>query len=164
MGMAIGLIGGMAMRLTSRNKAFIAGLLGFALLLLDFIFPATSSSLTSGYIANNFGAIVLSGLVSGVAAGFLMYGEGVAVVAVRSSTAGLAAGLMAMLAYYALAFYLLFNDGLLPAAVSVLSSVIDLSPPFILVILSLALSSAIGGLACKLLSIAVVKLIKREAA
>ncbi|AFC99526.1 hypothetical protein Mtc_0762 [Methanocella conradii HZ254] len=162
--MAIGLIGGMAMRLTSRNKAFIAGLLGFALLLAHFVFPATFSSLTFGYMANNFGVIVLSGLACGVVACFLLYGEGLAVVAVRSSAAGLAAGLMAMLAYFALAFYLLANRGLLSAAVSVLSSVIDLSPLFILVILSLALFSAVGGMACKLLSIAVIKLIKRKAA
>lgn len=164
MGMAIGLIGGMAMRLTARNKAFIAGLLGFALLLAHFVFPATLPVLTFSYIITHFGVIVLSGLACGVMAGFLLYGEGLAVVAVRSSTAGLAAGLMAMLAYYLMAFYLLANSGLLSAAVSVLSSVIDLSPPFILVILSLALSSAVGGLACKLLSIAVVKLIKRKAA
>jgi hypothetical protein len=158
----------MAMRLTTRNKVFISGIIGaivlFAGLYLLVGGPGSAAvwddNVPEGFYLEPMYVhlLIASGLAAGIMAGLLLYKEKLAVVIVQSSTAGLATGVLAMLVYFAMAFAGLLKDGFLQATVDVLSGVVDISPFFIAIIITLTLLAAAGGSTCKLIMLAAGKL------
>ena len=159
----------MAIRLSTRNRIFIASIIGTIILFTSFYmilcdleadqrsldgqFPlramdGVQEGLTYGAVP--IIALALTGIVTGAVTGLLLRDEKFTEVTVHSGVAGGAVGVIAMLAMVVTGFAAITDDGVINALAVTLAGVMEGAPFYILVMLVLALLALAGGFASKL--------------
>lgn len=157
------------MQLSARNKVFIAGIVGAALLIVGFNlltddneasqnapglqFPGREQDGVPGtfYLASTgIGLLAASGFISGVWYSALDRVGDTKSTIVHAMMSGAAAGLLIFLAACAMTVVGASSSGLDRAAIALFTGAFDTAPLFVAVLLLLAAFGALGGAATKL--------------
>jgi hypothetical protein len=155
--------------LSTRNKVFIAGIVGVVILIagfdrlmadyeaseraLDLQFPGREKDgVPGGFYLAFMGVVLLaiSGLISGASYVILDRTAGMKPAIVRSIASGAAAGLLIFLATCAMTIVNASSAGLEEAATALFTGAFYMAPFFIIILFLLAAFGALGGVMAKL--------------